>query len=214
MESLIFDLDGTLIDSAPDIHAGVLATLQNEGLAADITFAQTRSFIGKGVPALIEQVRDAKGLHADPDQTQRMVTYFTKLYETAVEHTQLYPNVREVLTALNSQGHPLAICTNKPEAPTFAVLDHFGLTDLFRAFAFGDGPYKRKPDPAPVRHVLDQLGVENAIYIGDSETDAATAANAELPFYLFTQGYRKTPVDQIPHAHTFDDFNELPSLLV
>lgn len=210
--ALIFDLDGTLIDSAPDIHAGALQVLDAEGLPP-VTFAQTRSFIGRGVPMLIAQIREAHGLGPDPDQAARMVDMFEALYETAVNHTVLYPGALDILTDLKSKGFSLALCTNKPEAPTHAVLAHFGLSDLFDALAFGDGPYPRKPDPAPVAHVMAALGTDHAIYIGDSETDAATAQAAGLPFFLFTEGYRKTPVDGIAHTASFSDFTALPSMI-
>lgn len=209
---VIFDLDGTLIDSAPDIHAGVLDTLASEDLEP-ITFAQTRSFIGKGVPALMDQVRAALGLHEDADQKARMVAHFTKLYETSVGETVLYPGVIEALDALQAQGFELALCTNKPELPTYAVIDHFDMRARFVAWAFGDGPYKRKPDPAPVQHVMSQAGAASAIYVGDSETDAATAKAAGLPFLLFTEGYRKTPVEDLLHHAAFSDFAELPALV-
>jgi phosphoglycolate phosphatase len=142
-----------------------------------------------------------------------MVARFMQLYETAVSQTELYPGVPEALETLRASGHRLAICTNKPEAPTRAVLDHFALTPLFDALAFGDGPYPRKPDPAPVAHVLGALRQEVGLYIGDSETDAATAQAAGLPFLLFTEGYRKLTVEEIPHDAAFDAFKDLPALV-
>ncbi|MEL7117358.1 MAG: HAD-IA family hydrolase [Pseudomonadota bacterium] len=212
MEALIFDLDGTLIDSAPDIHAGVLDALQTEDLPP-ITYAQTRSFIGRGVSALFAQVRAALGVPDDPEQTDRMIRQFNARYETVFAKTVLYPNVMSALRTMKARGHTLALCTNKPEGPTHAALAHFGMTDLFAVKTFGDGPYARKPDPAPVFHILAALGTSNALYIGDSETDAQTAHAAEIPFLLFTEGYRKAPVDTLAAAAKFSDFSALPNAI-
>lgn len=209
---LIFDLDGTLIDSAPDIHAGANEMLRAQSLPP-ITLAETIGFIGRGVPALVAQILDHHGQPQDPTRIARMVAHFETLYETALGLTRLYPNARTTLEALKRQGYTLALCTNKPEKPTRAVLDHFELTGLFTAATYGDGPYPRKPNPAPVQHILNQLGTTQALYIGDSETDAATARNAALPFALFTRGYRKSAPQDIPHHASFDDFAQLPQII-
>lgn len=211
VKALIFDLDGTLIDSAPDIHAGVNATMRAADLPK-LTFAQVRSFIGKGVPALLSQCLAASNIHETPALMETLRADFTKRYETAVDLTTLYPNVLEVLKTLKSDGYALGLCTNKPEKPTHAVLAHFGLTDLFSALAFGDGPYNRKPDAAPLHHVQGELNASEVLYVGDSETDALTAQNAKVPFALFTEGYRKTPVADLPHAVAFDNFKDLPAI--
>jgi len=212
MSGIIFDLDGTLIDSAPDIHAGITKMLQAEDLP-ETTFAETKSFIGKGVPALISQCLAAKGVTEDPGQIDRMTRHFHTIYETQINLTTFYPGVESTLRQLHADGFKLGLCTNKPEIPTHAALKHFGIADLFTGLAFGDGPYPRKPDPAPVRHVIDQLPARHFLYVGDSETDATTAHNAGLPMALFTEGYRKTPVDQLPHDASFSHFDQLRAII-
>lgn len=191
--AVIFDLDGTLIDSAPDIHACLNKTLAQFG-QPQITLSQTKSFIGRGVAALVDQALEAVGAALAPSQAGAMVTHLVELYETEIGHSVPYPGMRAALEALRGQGHALAICTNRPQAPTQAMLAHFGLTQLFESCAYGDGPYPRKPDPASLRHVMNELGTQAAIYVGDSETDAATAQASGVPFLLFTEGYRKSPV--------------------
>ncbi|NCU20941.1 HAD family hydrolase, partial [Candidatus Falkowbacteria bacterium] len=131
----------------------------------------------------------------------------------AVTLTVTYPNVRETLDRLAALGHPLAICTNKPLAPTRAVLAHLGLLPLFQVVLGGDSLPVRKPDPAPLFRVLADLGAPRAVYVGDSEVDAATAQAAAMPFALFTEGYRKTPVEALPHDVAFSDFTDLPAIV-
>jgi phosphoglycolate phosphatase len=212
MTPVIFDLDGTLIDSAPDIHATANAVLALEGLPP-LTLAQVRSFIGNGVAVLIQKVMGAQGLPAEGAQYDRMLAEFVERYEAAVTLTTLYPNVAETLAALASEGRTIGLCTNKPQAPTRAVLDHFGLLDAFAVIVGGDSLPQRKPDPAPLRLALAGLGGGPAVYVGDSEVDAATAQAAALPFALFTEGYRKMPVADLPHDESFDDFAALPAIV-
>lgn len=208
---VIFDLDGTLIDSAPDIHATANRVLGQEGLPG-LSFETVRGFIGNGVGVLIARVLGAHGLPGEGDQHRRMVHDFTELYETAVTLTVLYPNVAQTLTRLLAEGRKLGLCTNKPIGPTRAVLAHFGLSDTFEVIIGGDSLPQRKPDPAPLLHVVQALG-GRAVYVGDSEVDAECADRARVPMALFTPGYRKTPLADLPHAAAFDDFLALPAIV-
>jgi phosphoglycolate phosphatase len=210
--AVIFDLDGTLIDSAPDIRAVACTVLAARGLPP-ITLDQTRSFIGSGVPVFVDRMRAARGLPPDPEETAAMVAGFRDLYEDAHDLTRPYPGAFEALEVLAKAGHPLGLCTNKPYAPTLTVLDHFGIRNRFGAILGGDSLPVRKPDPAPLREVLARLGGGPAIYVGDSEVDADTAHAAGIPFLLFTEGYRKGPSDAMPQAGAFDDFRDLPALI-
>ncbi|HEY0274771.1 MAG TPA: HAD hydrolase-like protein, partial [Paenirhodobacter sp.] len=162
--ALIFDLDGTLLDSAPDIHAVSNAVLAEFGFAS-LPFAQVRGFIGHGVPHLVGCLLDAS--HANPDLAEPMIPAFNRIYEQAVTLTVPYPGVRAALDTLRAAGHPLAICTNKPMGPTRATLDHFGLTPLFATIVGGDSLTVRKPDPAPLLRAHADLGGGPVLYIGD-----------------------------------------------
>ena len=212
MSGLIFDLDGTLIDSAPDIHLHACAMMRTESLP-EPTLAEVHGYIGKGVAHFISAILAHNQMPETPEQSARMHANFLRDYETRIERTTLYPKAEETLRALHAEGFQLGLCTNKPEAPTKTVLDHFNLTDLFCAFSYGDSPGPRKPDPAPVRRVISQMQARDFLYIGDSETDAATAQNAGLPMILFTEGYRKTPVHDLPHDVSFNHFSQLPAII-
>jgi len=216
--AVIFDLDGTLIDSAPDIHAAANRLMARHGLAP-FTPAETRRFIGSGVPHFIAcclraRARAAnKGDEADEALHAQMVTEFTDDYETAVTRTRTYPGVATALAGLAETGHALGICTNKPERPARAVLAHLGLNAHFPVVIGGDSLRLRKPEPAPLQAAVSALSARDVLFVGDSEVDAETAARAGLPFALYTEGYRKGAVADMPHARSFADFHDLPGIV-
>ncbi|MEM9969952.1 MAG: HAD-IA family hydrolase [Pseudomonadota bacterium] len=206
---LVFDLDGTLIDSARDIQAMANATLATVG-AAPLTMDETKSFIGKGIGVFTANMRAARGI---PDtEHARLLADITARYNDAVTLTEPYPGVPETLAHL-AETHRLGICTNKLLSPCLAVLKHLDLDHHFQSIWGGDNPLARKPDPAPLLATFAELGEGPRVYIGDSEVDADTAQRAGVPFILFTPGYRHTPVEDIPHDAHFDDFMTLPSLV-
>ena len=207
---VIFDLDGTLVDSAPDIHAAVNAMLVNEG-QPPMTLAQVVSYVGNGLPRLVERVMDARGIDMARHLTLTRATLAQ--YTNGPKLTRCYPGVPEALQALAQAGHSLGICTNKPEGPALSVLHDLGLARFFGVVVGGDRLLVTKPDPAPLLLCLQELGGGDAIFVGDSEVDAETAQSAGLPFLLFTQGYRKGPVETLLHRAAFADFARLPGLV-
>lgn len=212
MAAVIFDLDGTLVDSAPDIHAAVNRWLLSEG-ETPLEFDTVRRFIGNGVPTLVARVMAALGRSGDGLQARWLDRFMADYATGASDLTRPYPGVIEALTFLQRRGYPLGICTNKPEEPARHVLQAFGMTGFFPVVVGGDSLPVRKPDPAPLRAVAEALGGGPVIFVGDSEVDAETAAAAGVPFLLFTEGYRKTPVETISHAARFEHFDQLPALI-
>lgn len=208
--AIVFDLDGTLVDSAPDLHVALNKVLAGEG-AAPVTLAETAGFIGHGIPHLVGLARTARGL-PPTREADMTVAMFRHYLAAPAALTRPYPGVTQALEALTAAGFRLGLCTNKALAPTEEIL---GALDLRRHFAVvigGDSLPQKKPDPAPLRAAFAPLGQPH-LYIGDSEVDAATAAAASVSFGLFTRGYRKTPVADLPHRLAFDDFGQLPGLV-
>ena len=208
VDAVIFDLDGTLVDSAPDIHWAV-----NEVLAMDgrepLPLETVRGFIGGGVSILIERVIRACGLPQDRFADYRAV--FVDLYEECPAGLGVaYDGVESALDAL--WPLPLGLCTNKPYGPTRGVLAHMAWTERFGVIVAGDTLPVMKPDPAPLLEAVARIG-GRAVFVGDSEVDAETAARAGVPFLLFTGGYRKAAVADLPHLAAFDHWDALPALL-
>lgn len=206
---VIFDLDGTLIDSAPDIHATSNAVLTGEGLG-ELDLPTVRSFIGRGVPHLVGRLLNAHGI-ADETRQAKMIAAFGQLYDGAVDLTVPFDGVREALEVLRAEGYVLGICTNKPVSPARSILRHLGLLDQFTAIIGGDSCPQRKPDPTPLHLAIEACGGGSAIYVGDSEIDAECAAAAGVPMILYTEGYRSAAVEDLIHVATISDFADLPA---
>ena len=211
-QAVIFDLDGTLIDSAPDIHAASNTVLERHGIAP-FNLAEARGFVGHGAGVFIDRCLAARGREGEAELRDQLLEGFLDLYEGAVYLTQLYPGVADCLAALASSGVPLGICTNKPEGPTRAVMTHLGIMEHFEIIVGGDTLPVRKPDPAPLQEAMTRMSARDVVYVGDSEVDAETAAAVGVPFALFTKGYRKAPVEDLVHDVRFDDFAALPGIV-
>jgi phosphoglycolate phosphatase len=209
---VVFDLDGTQVDSAPDIHAAVNRMLETESLPP-LDLPTVISFIGHGLPRLVMRVMAARDIPGD--QHPRLTRLTKGFYDASPSNLTLpYPGVVAALQALRAEGHPLGICTNKPGDSALAVLGDLGLLPYFASVVGGDRLPVAKPDPAMLHLCLTELGSPGtAIYIGDSEVDAATSVAAEVPFILFTEGFRHTPAGELPSTATFNDFGQLPALI-
>jgi phosphoglycolate phosphatase len=209
--AIVFDLDGTLIDSAPDLHRAANLVLAAEGLAP-VTLAEVKGFIGHGTPVFVERMMARKGLPPDPVTFRRLHDAYLAAYGDALHLTTPYPGVPQALAALSADGWRMGVCTNKPMGPTRAALAHFGWEGMFAAVIGGDSLPQRKPDAAPLHAAFAALGADRGVYVGDSEVDGETAQRAGVPFLLFTEGYRKAEVAAIPHHAAFADWSALPAL--
>jgi phosphoglycolate phosphatase len=210
--AVAFDLDGTLIDSAPDIHAAAAAMLAALGRPAPSVAAVT-GFVGNGVARLVARCLDATGGGgADAALHARALALFEDAYEAApAALARPYPGVLAALDAFAAEGLALGVCTNKPQKVAEATLAALDLARCFGALVGGGAGVALKPDPAPLRLTLARLGAapEAALFVGDSEIDAETARAADVPFALFTEGYRKSPVEALAPAFAFADFARL-----
>lgn len=212
--AVIFDLDGTLVHSAPDLHAAAVAMLADLARPA-ITLEQVTGFVGNGVPKLVERCLRATGGVPDDGGEDALARFGRHYSRDPIRLTRPYPGVPDMLDRLRAAGRPMGVCTNKPQAATHQVLSGLEMADYFGAVVGGDTLAVRKPDPAPLMRVLALLGADpdRAVYVGDSETDAATAKAAGMVFALYTGGYRKTPVQDLPHDLAFDRFEDLSGWL-
>lgn len=209
--ALVFDLDGTLVDSAPDITAAVNRMLASED-QAPLDLATVTSFVGNGLPHLVARVIDHLGL--DMARHDALTTRTLAEYNrSASSLTRPYPGVIDTLDLLTSQGAAMGICTNKPKEPARHVLSDLGLARFFDVIIGGDSLTTRKPDPQMLHAAFAALPDLPRLYVGDSEVDAETARNAGVPFLLFTEGYRKSPVAALPHQAAFGAFADLPGLV-
>ena len=206
---IVFDLDGTLIDSLPNVTQAMNSLLAEEGLPP-VTEDLVVNFVGRGEKIGLQRLIDATDL--DPHDFDRLMAAFIPHYEQAALQTRLYPGAREAVDRLLADGFKLALCTNKPRAPLIPTLEAATLDDVFEVVMAGDDLDLRKPDPAPVFEIMKRVGAETCVYVGDSEVDAETAQRAGAPFVFYTEGIRAVPVHDIPHDVAFNDFGMLPAI--
>ena len=206
---VVFDLDGTLIDSLPGITGAANALLDEEGLPP-LGPEQVAGFVGRGEQVFLDRLIAATAL--DPQTRDSLMPRFIAHYERAAQGTRLFDGVAEMLDAFDEAGVAMGLCTNKPAAPLMPVLEETGLAGRFAVVVAGDALPRRKPDPAPLLHAFEVLGQGPGLYVGDSEVDAETAEWAGMPFALFTEGIRQTAIADIPHQAAFKDFAELPAI--
>jgi len=211
MKSIVFDLDGTLIHSAPDLQAAANKMLAEYDLAP-LDVSTIESFIGNGVPKLVERCLRVYGLPQSEEAIDKMRGYYDADPYTL---TEPYAGVVDCLHALKAAGIKMAVCTNKPVAPALTILDGLDLTKYFDVVVGGDTYPTHKPDAQPLLGCMEKMGADmaNTVYVGDSETDALTAKNADMTFALFSGGYRKTPVEELRHHFLFDHFDTLTPYL-
>ena len=185
--TVIFDLDGTLLDSAPDIHAALNRVLAARGIAP-YDLPAVKAMIGDGVRALIQRALAGRGLSFD----EAVLAVFVA--DDAISHARLtapFPGIAEALDRLEAEGWRLAVCTNKPEAAARALLASLGLAGRFAAIGGGDTFPVRKPDPGHLRATLAAAGGNpaRAVMIGDHRNDVLAAAGAGLPCIFAGWGY-------------------------
>ncbi len=212
---LLCDLDGTLIDSAPDLAAAVGEVLARRG-RPPLTVEAIKTMIGDGVPKLIERAFAATGGAPQADELAALVSRYMPLYESRMtELTRPYPGAIEALRALKRAGWRLAVCTNKPEAPSRAIIAALGFDGLFEAVAGGDSFPVRKPDPGHLLGLLGRMGADPAVAVmlGDGQNDVLAARRAGLPAIAIAHGYGRVPARELGADVVIESFAELPGAL-
>ena len=194
LEAVVFDLDGTLVDTLPDIAAALNRVLVDEGRAA-LAGPVVATMIGDGVARLVERGFAATGAALGAAAREASTRRFLALYEADVAgRSRPFPGVAKTLSELRSAGLRLAVCTNKPAAPSEALLASLGLADFFSAVVGGDSLAVRKPDGRHLLATLARLGVAagRAVMVGDSANDVAVARDAGVPVIVVSYGYGTT----------------------
>ena len=207
LKQIVFDLDGTLIDSAPDLRAAMNVALERLGRET-LDLQTVISFIGNGVEKLVSRSLAATGGAAD-DLHAHALELFLQAYEKdKVTLTRPFPGVLACLNRLKDADMPMAVCTNKPHGPAQEICALMGLDVYFDVIAGAQPGIPKKPDPAPLLAVIDALGADPArtIYVGDSAVDYETARAAQVPFRLYNHGYLNSPLPDLNPAHRFDDW--------
>lgn len=211
MSGIVFDLDGTLVESAPAIRDIANRFMAERGLPA-LDLDETRSYVGNGAVRFLERALAARGAF-DHATFPAFLETFNALYAAASpEDNVAMPGSVDAMRALVAAGHRLALCTNKPMAPTQQIVEALGWHDLLCVVIAGDSLAERKPHPAPLLKAAADLGEATTIYVGDSEVDSACALAAGVPFVLYTGGYLNGELPQEPAAR-FSHFAELPGIV-
>jgi len=214
ISGVLFDLDGTLIDSAPDLHVAANKLLKEENRQT-ITLEQTIRMIGDGVPKIVERAFAATGhTITDEEELNGYVRRYLNFYEpNSANLTTPFPGVVDCLRRLQREKYTMAVCTNKPFVATQKILRKLELAGFFSAIVGGDTlPGIRKPDP---RHLLAALKImkvppKNAIMIGDHANDVNAARDSQLPVIICRFGYTNGPAENLKGDLVINHFDELP----
>ena len=211
--ALIFDLDGTLVDTAPDLLGATNAVLKAAGRPAMDT-TSLRHMVGFGAKSLIAQAMAASGAPAGEAEMDRLVGIFLEHYRAHLaDFSRPFPGVVEALKQLKTDGARLGVLTNKPAELTGPLLEQLDLAGYFTAVYGAGRKSYTKPDPRIFHDVVTDLGGGAAVMIGDSITDLSTARAAGAPCILMSYGYTPVPARDLAPELVLDDFRELPAAL-
>jgi phosphoglycolate phosphatase len=210
--TVVFDLDGTLVDTAPDLIATLNEVFGRAGLR-QVAFAQARNMVGGGARALIERGLAAGGRTLGKAEIDRLYREFIDHYAAHVaDRSRPFPGVEAALDELERSGCRLAVCTNKLEWLSLRLLDALGLKDRFAAICGADTFGVAKPDPAILHGTVARAGgrAEEAMMVGDSATDVLVARAAGMPVIAVDFGYSETPVATLAPDWMLSSFTALP----
>jgi phosphoglycolate phosphatase len=215
VEAIVWDLDGTLVDSAPDLRTALNIVLDKRGFFTH-SLKTVRTMIGAGVPKLVERGFNAVGVRPNAAQLDELVKIFKEEYKAcATDQTRPYPGIVEALEAIQKMNIPMGVCTNKPEAFTRQILEGLGLSGFFSSVVGGDTTPRRKPDPQPLLTCIRGLAStpSSSLMIGDSVHDVHAARTAGVVIGVVPWGYRTTPVEDMGADFIVHDLAMLPNLI-
>lgn len=209
--TLVFDLDGTLVDTAADLVATLNVILEREGLQP-VPYADARAMVGHGARVLIERGLAANGTSREPDAVDRLFADYIAHYSAHIaDASRPFPGVPEALDHFAAEGWRLAVCTNKLEGLSVQLLEALDLAGRFDAICGADTFAARKPDPLALTETIRRVGGEPAssIMVGDSKTDIDTALAARVPVVAVDFGYTPVPVTELGPDIVISHFAEL-----
>lgn len=210
---IAFDLDGTLVDTAPDLIGALNQALGEEGLTA-LSLPAGRRLIGHGVRSLVERGFAEAGRPLGAEEADARVERFTQVYSGRIAlQSRPFPGVEDALDRLAAAGARLAVCTNKRTRLSLELLDALGLTPWFEA-VIGADQAAQKPDPRLLFLAIERAGgaPDRALFVGDSYVDHATARAAGAPIVGVTFGYTETPLRPEDFDALIDRFEDLPPI--
>jgi phosphoglycolate phosphatase len=211
--TVVFDLDGTLVDTAPDLIDTLNVVFAREGLRP-VDYASARNLIGGGARRMIENGLRLEGRAISTADVDRMFAEFIAYYSAHIaDRSRPFPGLDAALDELAAGGCLLAVCTNKLEALSRLLLDALDLTARFASICGQDTFGIQKPDPEVLRRTIKAAGgsLERAIMVGDSGTDVATAKAAGIPVVAVDFGYSETPVAELGADRLIGHFDQLPA---
>jgi phosphoglycolate phosphatase len=211
---IAFDLDGTLAETAPDLHAALCAVMREIGLPAP-TLAAMRPMIGHGARVLIERAGAAAKEGFSAEHLDHLTGRFIAHYSQALAvESKAYPGLVDCLDALSADGARFVVCTNKRTDLSIQVLNALGLTARFAAIIGADAVAHKKPDPGHYRTAIAACGgqIARSLMVGDSAADLESAHGAGAPCVLTTFGYSQVPVADLGAAALIDHFDQLPAI--
>jgi phosphoglycolate phosphatase len=209
---VVFDLDGTLVDTAPDLVGTLNAVLAREGYAT-VAYAEARSMIGGGARRMLARALGRHGTAIDPAELDRLFADFLAHYTAHIaDRSRPFPGVAPALDLLTAQGARFAVCTNKLEQLSIMLLERLGLAGRFAAICGQDTFGVPKPDPELLRGTIARAGGElgTAVMVGDSTADVAVARAAGVPVIAVDFGYSDVPVPLLKADRVIGHFDELP----
>jgi phosphoglycolate phosphatase len=219
MLTIVFDLDGTLIDTAPDLISTLNLILAREGIKS-VAYEEARNMIGGGARGLIERALIAEGGDSSrPEfkpELDRMFAGFIEHYAAHIaDRSRPFPELEPTLDRLAADGYRLAVCTNKLEWLSVRLLDTLNLTRHFAAICGQDTFGMQKPDPEVLRRTIRKAGgtPDRAIMVGDSGTDVRTARAAALPVIAVTFGYSEVPIESLRPDRLIGSYSELEAAI-